>query len=473
MLAVIAAVNSVIAFFYYSNVIRVDVVQRARRPKSGRASIRVPPALARRDRDHRRGDGRRRHLPAGLRAGRRARVLITVSAADVRSPARIHREGPIPFDVFIEPRCTNPTPDSSRAVAARVAPDAISSPARGRLPVRRVRGAGHRPHGGTTLGRPDPFLVVEAGAGTGRLAREVRRAEPACLRALRYVLVERSPALRAAPARGPRARAGRRSARPVRGARRGRAEPVAAGRGPVFVALDEMPAIAARRRRDRQRAARQPAVRHRGVGRHALARSARRASTARARRDARARGRGRRRCAGASHRRPHPSGRDAASDPARHQQWLDDVRPRLAPRRRDAGRLHRSTSTSCSRAAPIGCAPTERTDAAATRSTIPANQDITADVVREQLELAALAAGFSHRRATRARPSGCATSASTTSSPKAGARGTTARHRGDLDALAGRSRVDEARGADRPRRARRPSGRHVDQARLGPSRRHR
>src|ERR1700692_5107001 len=47
------------------------------------------------------------------------------------------------------------------------------------------------------LGEPDPFLVVEAGAGNGRLAREVLRAAPSCLRALRYVLVERAAALRA------------------------------------------------------------------------------------------------------------------------------------------------------------------------------------------------------------------------------------------------------------------------------------
>src|SRR5690242_21647066 len=48
------------------------------------------------------------------------------------------------------------------------------------------------------LDEPDPFLVVEAGAGSGRLAREILRAEPDCKRALRYVLVERSAALRAA-----------------------------------------------------------------------------------------------------------------------------------------------------------------------------------------------------------------------------------------------------------------------------------
>jgi SAM-dependent MidA family methyltransferase len=93
------------------------------------------------------------------------------------------------------------------------------------------------------LGAPDPFLVVEAGAGNGRLARDVLRAGPECLRALRYVLVERSGELRAAQrerlplepadeALGPFAR------------RRGEDAPVpAAGAGPVLAALDELPAL--------------------------------------------------------------------------------------------------------------------------------------------------------------------------------------------------------------------------------------
>ena len=46
------------------------------------------------------------------------------------------------------------------------------------------------------LGRPDPFVVVEAGAGTGALTRAVVAAAPDCSPALRYVLVERSAALR-------------------------------------------------------------------------------------------------------------------------------------------------------------------------------------------------------------------------------------------------------------------------------------
>ncbi|MCY4487504.1 MAG: SAM-dependent methyltransferase [Deltaproteobacteria bacterium] len=46
------------------------------------------------------------------------------------------------------------------------------------------------------LGRPDDFTLVDAGAGRGALARSVLAARPACADTLRYVLVERSTALR-------------------------------------------------------------------------------------------------------------------------------------------------------------------------------------------------------------------------------------------------------------------------------------
>ncbi|MGH9213722.1 MAG: SAM-dependent methyltransferase [Acidimicrobiales bacterium] len=46
------------------------------------------------------------------------------------------------------------------------------------------------------LGEPDPYLVVEAGAGPGTLARGVLAAQPECATSLRYVLVERSAAQR-------------------------------------------------------------------------------------------------------------------------------------------------------------------------------------------------------------------------------------------------------------------------------------
>jgi SAM-dependent MidA family methyltransferase len=47
------------------------------------------------------------------------------------------------------------------------------------------------------LRRPDPFVVIEGGAGRGALAKAVLDAAPECAPALRYVCVERSATLRA------------------------------------------------------------------------------------------------------------------------------------------------------------------------------------------------------------------------------------------------------------------------------------
>jgi SAM-dependent MidA family methyltransferase len=92
-------------------------------------------------------------------------------------------------------------------------------------------------------GAPDPFLVIEAGAGRGRLAREILRAQPACAPALHSVLVERSATLQqeqrealdlepADEALGPFGKAAHEDS------------PVAVtGNGPVFVALDELPGL--------------------------------------------------------------------------------------------------------------------------------------------------------------------------------------------------------------------------------------
>jgi SAM-dependent MidA family methyltransferase len=47
------------------------------------------------------------------------------------------------------------------------------------------------------MGRPDPFVVAEVGAGAGALAAAVLAATPECGRALRYLMVEQSDRLRA------------------------------------------------------------------------------------------------------------------------------------------------------------------------------------------------------------------------------------------------------------------------------------
>jgi SAM-dependent MidA family methyltransferase len=47
------------------------------------------------------------------------------------------------------------------------------------------------------LDRPEPFTVVDAGAGTGTLARSILAAEPVCAPSLRYVAVELSASQRA------------------------------------------------------------------------------------------------------------------------------------------------------------------------------------------------------------------------------------------------------------------------------------
>ncbi len=156
----------------------------------------------------------------------------------------IHREGPITFDRFMEAALYGEGGFFAEGRGAgRAGHDFITSPEVGSLfGVCMARALDRLWH---ALEEPDPFLVVEAGAGNGRLARDVLRAEPRCRAALRYVLVERSAHLRTEQrerltleppdeALGPFARrAGDEHTVPARDA------------GPVFVALDELPALAA------------------------------------------------------------------------------------------------------------------------------------------------------------------------------------------------------------------------------------
>jgi SAM-dependent MidA family methyltransferase len=155
---------------------------------------------------------------------------------------RIGREGPIGFDAFVELALYGEGGFFTRARGAgRAGRDFVTSPEVGRLfgaLVARALDGWWRDEG-----EPDPYLVIEAGAGRGRLAADVLAAAPECARALRYVLVERSPGLRAAQhdllavepfedALGPMVRDDEDAPVPV------------TGMGPIVTALDDLPAVA-------------------------------------------------------------------------------------------------------------------------------------------------------------------------------------------------------------------------------------
>jgi NADH dehydrogenase [ubiquinone] 1 alpha subcomplex assembly factor 7 len=92
-------------------------------------------------------------------------------------------------------------------------------------------------------GEPDPFVVVEAGAGRGRLAADVLRAVPACAPALRYVTVERSAALRDAQHELLAVEPFEDALGPAVHEEPGEAPRPVPGVGPIVGALPELPAV--------------------------------------------------------------------------------------------------------------------------------------------------------------------------------------------------------------------------------------
>src|SRR6476620_2415776 len=109
---------------------------------------------------------------------------------------RIRREGPLGLAAFVELALYCPGGCFTRARGAgRAGRDFVTSPEVGTLfgalTARALDGWWR------DAGEPDPFFVVEAGAGRGRLAADVLASAPDCASALRYVLVERSSGLRA------------------------------------------------------------------------------------------------------------------------------------------------------------------------------------------------------------------------------------------------------------------------------------
>jgi SAM-dependent MidA family methyltransferase len=117
-----------------------------------------------------------------------------VSQLAERLAERIARHGPLPLDQFIDAALYDVGGFYASGASAGRRGDFITSPEVGPLfgaVVARALDAWW-----VGLGRPDPYVVVEAGAGPGTLARAVLAARPACAAALRYVLVERTAAQR-------------------------------------------------------------------------------------------------------------------------------------------------------------------------------------------------------------------------------------------------------------------------------------
>lgn len=116
-----------------------------------------------------------------------------------RVAARIERDGPLPYSTIIDLALYDESAGfyASGGAAGRRG-DFLTSAEVGPLfgaVLARALDSWWR-----ELGEPDPFTMVECGAGVGTLARAVLAASPACAAAgaLRYVLVERSAPLRAA-----------------------------------------------------------------------------------------------------------------------------------------------------------------------------------------------------------------------------------------------------------------------------------
>ena len=162
---------------------------------------------------------------------------------EARLRERIHREGPISFAEFQEAALYDAEHGffTRGGGAGRAGRDFVTSPEVGSLfgmvIARALDDVWHR------LGEPDPFVVGEAGAGRGRLGADVVRAAPDCLAALRYVMVERSAQLRDEQRERMAIEPPDEALGPFLVLEEGEAPEPQGGQGPIVTALDELPAV--------------------------------------------------------------------------------------------------------------------------------------------------------------------------------------------------------------------------------------
>jgi SAM-dependent MidA family methyltransferase/signal transduction histidine kinase len=164
---------------------------------------------------------------------------VTPVEATVR--ATIERQGPVGFDEVVRAALYD-ADGGFYAGGGRAGRrgDFLTSPEVG--PLFGVVVAGALDAWWRAMGEPDVFVVVEAAAGPGTLASAVVHAQPACARALRYVLVEPSAPQRAS-------HADRLSLEDPAAAFASVAEPdddepsVRAPQGPIVVSLQQLPRL--------------------------------------------------------------------------------------------------------------------------------------------------------------------------------------------------------------------------------------
>ncbi|MCX7620947.1 MAG: SAM-dependent methyltransferase [Acidimicrobiales bacterium] len=165
---------------------------------------------------------------------------------DDRLAARIRRVGPIGFDELMEAALYDSEVGfyETGGQAGRRG-DFVTSPEIGPLFGAVVARA--LDDWWAALGEPNPFVVIEAGAGRGALAAAVRAANPRCAPALTYVLVDRSAWLRERQREHLELTAPEFALPPSTAADNDGAAAVpaagATGRGPRFVSLPELPAV--------------------------------------------------------------------------------------------------------------------------------------------------------------------------------------------------------------------------------------
>lgn len=156
--------------------------------------------------------------------------------------SRVQRQGPIRFDEVMEAALYDPHHGfyASGGEAGRRG-DFLTSPEVG--PLFGAVMARALDSWWEEVGVPDPFVVVEAAAGRGALAQAVLAAAPKCAPALRYVMVERSAALRARQREHLELRPAVLAFEPTVHGEDGEPRPLQPGSGPVVVSIAEWPNV--------------------------------------------------------------------------------------------------------------------------------------------------------------------------------------------------------------------------------------